>query len=189
MEKLLIIGAGGLGRMTLENSISDFDCYFVDDAYDIGEKVCDTKIVGKIIDLERLSEDYEYLICAIGNNLLRERITNFAIGLGYKIPNIISKSAYVSKYSKIGFGNVILNNVCIQNGAVIGNGVVITANSEIHHDCFVDDFSLIYSCSVIRTNAKIGKRVKIGSTVSISNDVVIEDDSVIENGEVRKWIY
>lgn len=185
MEKLLIVGAGGLGRMTLENSIDIFDCYFVDDAYDIGCSICDTRVVGKIVDLEKLSKDYKFLICAIGDNSLREKITNLAICFGYMIPNIISKSSYISKYSKIGYGNIILNNVCIQNGAMIGNGVVITANSEIHHDCYVDDFSLIYSCSVIRTNARIGKRVKIGSTVSISNDVIIEDDLVIENGEVR----
>lgn len=32
MKKLLIVGAGGLGRMTLEAALNDFECYFVDDA-------------------------------------------------------------------------------------------------------------------------------------------------------------
>ena len=186
MEKLLIVGAGGLGRMTLEIAINEYECCFIDDAYKVGDIICDAKIVGKINELEDLSNEYNYLVCAIGNNSLREIITNKAITFGYKIPNIVSKSAYISKYSILGYGNIIFNNVCIQNGATIGNGVVITANSEIHHDCCIDDFSLIYSCSVIRANAKIGKRVKIGSTVSISNDVIIEDDSIIDNGEVRK---
>ena len=185
MEKLLIVGAGGLGRMTLEHAINKYECCFIDDAYRIGDIICNTQIVGRISDLKLLSKTYKYLICAIGNNKLREEITNIAISYEYIIPNIIAKSAYISDYAKIGYGNIMLNNVCIQNGAVLGNGIVITANSEIHHDCKIDDYSLIYSCSVIRTYAKIGKRVKIGSTVSISNDVIIDDDSVIENGEVR----
>lgn len=185
MEKLLIVGAGGLGRMTLEHAQTKYDCYFVDDAYNQGDIICDTQIVGKILDLKLLSKIYKYLICAIGNNKLREEITNIAINYGYTIPNIIADSVYISNYAKMGFGNILLNNVCIQNGAALGNGIVITANSEIHHDCQIGDYSLIYSCSVIRTYAKIGKRVKVGSTVSISNDVIIDDDSVIENGEVR----
>lgn len=185
MKKLLIVGAGGLGRMTLEQAKSEYDCYFVDDAYAIDDLVCDSPIVGKVSDLKKLSIDYRYLICAIGNNKLREEITEKSLDFGYIIPNIICKTAYISDYASIGFGNIILQNVCVQNGAKLGNGIVIAANSEIHHDCEIGDFSLIYSCSVIRTYAKVGKRVKIGSTVSISNNVLIEDDSVIENGEVR----
>lgn len=184
MEKLLIVGAGGLGRMTMEAANDKYECFFVDDAYKSNEKVCDTIIVGKICDIEKLSKNFRHLICAIGNNVLREKITNEAISFGYNIPNIICKSAYVSSYSKIGYGNIFLNNVCIQNGAKIGNGVVITANSEIHHDCEIDDFALIYSCSVVRTYAKVGKRVKIGSNVSISNSMVVDDDLIIENGTV-----
>ena len=185
MEKLLIVGAGGLGRMTLEQAKTEYVCFFVDDAYVIGDLICDTPIVGNLSDLKKLRIDYNYLICGIGNNKLREEIIDKALSLGYAIPNVICKTAYISDYAKIGYGNIILQNVCIQNGAKLGNGIVIAANSEIHHDCEIGDFSLIYSCSVIRTYAKIGKRVKIGSTVSISNDVIIADDSVVENGEVR----
>ncbi len=185
MKKLLIVGAGGLGRMTLEQAKTEYDCYFADDAYVIGDLICGTPIVGNLSDLKKLRSDYNYLICCIGNNKLREEIINKAISLGYAIPNIICKTAYLSDYAKIGYGNIILQNVCVQNGAKLGNGIVITANSEIHHDCEIGDYSLIYSCSVIRTYAKVGKRVKVGSTVSIGNNTVIDDDSVIENGEVR----
>ena len=184
MEKLLIVGAGGLGRMTYEAASDKFECYFVDDAYTTSDYICGVKVVGKIPDIKILFKDYSNLICAIGDNKLRERITNDAIKIGYTIPNIICNSTYISKFYKIGFGNILLNNVCIQNGAVLGNGVVVTANTEIHHDCQVGDYSLIYSCSTIRTYANIGKRVKIGSNVTVSNSVKVADDYVINNGEV-----
>lgn len=185
MKKLLIVGAGGLGRMTLEAALNDFECYFVDDAQEVDNIICDTLVVGKISDLKKLKSDYDYLIVAIGNNSFREKLTNEAISMGYKIPTIINHTAYISKYSEIGYGTIILSNASVQNGAIIGNGVVITANVEIHHDCEISDYALIYSNSTIRTYAKIGNRVKIGSNVSISNSVAINDDEIIENGEVR----
>lgn len=183
-NKLLIVGAGGLGRMTMESAIAQYECYFLDDNYQKGTIICDCEVVGSISDLELLYPKYKNLIVAIGNNILREKLYKHAIHIGYCVPTIINDTAYVSNYCEIGSGTIILSNASIQNGAIIKNGVVITANVEIHHDCEVDDFALIYSNTTIRTNARVGKRVKIGSNVSISNDVIINDDEIINNGDV-----
>lgn len=185
MEKLLIIGAGGLGRMTMEAACDHYDCYFVDDNFQIDDEICGVKVVGKVIDLAYLKNDFYNAIVAIGNNKFREQLSNLLIEYGYNIPNIFNSTAYVSEFASFGYGCVVLSNASIQNGAHIGNGVVITANVEVHHDSSINDYALIYSNSTIRTYAKIGKRVKIGSNVSISNNIAIEDDCVIENGEVR----
>lgn len=101
--------------------------------------------------------------------------------IGYNFPNIICKSAYISPFAKIGQGCVFLNNVCIQNGAKVGNGV-LWIRGGIHHDGAVDDYTLIYSNSVVRTMACVGKRVKIGSTCTISNEKIIESDRIIADG-------
>lgn len=34
-EKLLLIGSGGLGRVTLEHALNEYNCAFVDDGYEI----------------------------------------------------------------------------------------------------------------------------------------------------------
>lgn len=185
MEKLLIIGAGGLGRMTMEAACDHYDCYFVDDNFQIDDEICGVKVVGKIIDLVHLKNDFHNAIVAIGNNKFREQLSNLLMKYGYNIPNIFHSTAYVSRFASFGYGCIVLSNASIQNGSRLGNGVVITANVEVHHDSSINDYALIYSNSTIRTYAKIGKRVKIGSNVSISNNVAIEDDYVIENGEVR----
>lgn len=36
-EKLLLVGAGGFGRVVLEHAIGVYDCAFVDDGQDICE--------------------------------------------------------------------------------------------------------------------------------------------------------
>ena len=186
MKKLIIIGAGGLGRMVLETALSlGYICAFVDDDTTLND-VCNTEVLGTIDKLPRYVGMFKYAICAIGNNALREKYNNYASSLGFKIPNIIHPSAYVSPYVRLGYGNIFLNNACVQNSAIIGNGVVIAANSEVHHDCEIDDYALVYPCSAIRTLAKVGKRVKIGSTVTVSNGAVIEDDKEIPDGSVVK---
>lgn len=185
MNKLLIVGAGGLGRMVLESASEYYDCYFIDDNYEIGSIICDTEVVGKIKDIQHLKNSFDYLIVAIGNNVFREELTNNALSYGYKVPNIFNHTAYISKYAKFGYGCIVLSNASIQNGACLGNGVVITANVEVHHDAEIFDFALVYSNSTIRTYAKIGQRTKIGSNVTIKNNTIIEPDSIIEDGEVR----
>ena len=48
---------------------------------------------------------------------MRERIYDMAKSLGYRFPNVLSPSAYISPYAKLGCGCVVLNNVVVQNGS------------------------------------------------------------------------
>lgn len=183
MEKLLLVGAGGFGRVVMEHAIEQqYDIAFVDDGYAIGTDVCGIKIVGHIEDLPTLIHDYKKLVVSIGNNKLRESVYKKAEEIGYDFPNIICKSVYISPFAKVGKGCVFLNNVSIQNGASVGNGVLLNPGVEIHHDGTVDDYALIYSNSVVRTMAYVGRRAKIGSTCTISNETVIEKDRIIADG-------
>lgn len=181
-ERLLLVGSGGFGRVVSEHAVTEYDCAFVDDGYAIGTIICGIPVVGKIADLAQLRDDYDKLLVTIGNNKLRESIYERAKELGYEFPNIVCQSSYVSPYSKLGWGCVLLNNVSVQNGSSVGNGVLLNHGVEIHHDCSIDDYCLIYSNSVVRTFANVGKRVLIGSNVTVSNDVVVGDDSDIKNG-------
>lgn len=183
-NRLIIVGAGGFGRVVSELARLEYDCVFVDDGFETGVRVCDIPVVGKVPDLKELRTVCDKLIVAIGNNNLREQIYANAEKWEYIFPNLIHTSAYVSNYSQIGKGCVFLQNTVVQNGASVGNGVLLNPGVEIHHDSNVDDFSLIYTNSVIRTYAHIGKRVRVGSNVTIGNDVVIADDMDIQNGEM-----
>lgn len=182
MEKLLLIGSGGFGRVTLEHAMNNYDCYFVDDGYSVGDTVCNVPIVGHIDDLEDLYKDYKNLVCTIGNNSIRESIYSRARKIGYIFPNIVCDSAYISTFAEVGEGRVILNNVVIQNGSHVGDGVILNPGVEVHHDSFVDDYCCIYTNSVVRTYAKVGKQIRLGSNVTIGNEAVVEQDSLIGDG-------
>ena len=182
--KLLIVGAGGFGRVTLEHASRQFDCAFVDDGQAVCAVVDGVEVVGGSSDLQRLHDEagFDQLIVTIGNNKLREELYRKAKALGYSFPNIICSSAYISPHAQIGCGCVLLNNVVVQNGGHVGDGVLLNPGVEVHNDAFVDDYALIYTNSIVRALAHVGKRVRIGSTVSISNNVNVADDSDVPNG-------
>lgn len=185
-EKLLLVGAGGLGRIVSEHAGKKYECFFLDDGVENDTEVCGVKVIGNIKDIEKLRNEHSLLIVCIGNNALREKIYTQATRLGYEFPNIIVDSAYISPYAKVGNGCVILNNAVVQNGAVVGDGVILNAGVEAHQDCRIGDCSLVYANSVIRSYAKVGRRVKVESTVTIGNNVVIEDDRIVESSILRQ---
>lgn len=83
-SKLLIVGAGGFGRVTLEHASRQFDCAFVDDGRAAGTVVDGVEVVGGSSDLQRLHDEagFDQLIVTIGNNKLREDIYSKAKALG-----------------------------------------------------------------------------------------------------------
>ena len=178
-EKLLLVGAGGFGRVVSELARLDYDCAFIDDGVNKGSIVCGIKVIGNTTNLGELFSTYKNIVITIGNNSIRKRIYEQTSKIGYSFPNLIHPSAYISPYANIGKGCVVLNNACIQNGASVGDLVLLNVGVEIHHDSFVDDFSLIYTNSVVRTYAKVGKCVKIGSNTTICNNAIIKDNFII----------
>ena len=58
-EKLLLVGAGGFGRMVAEQAMLQYDCAFVDDGQAMGTEICGIPVVGKISDLPKLHRSEE----------------------------------------------------------------------------------------------------------------------------------
>lgn len=102
--KLLLVDAGGFGRVTLEHASRHVDCAFVDDGWAAGAVVDGVEVVGGISDLQHLHDEagFDQLIVTIGNNKLREELYRTAKALGYSFPNIVCSSAYISSHAKIG---------------------------------------------------------------------------------------
>ena len=178
-EKLLLVGAGGFGRMVAEQAMRQYNCAFVDDGQAVGTEICGISVVGGISDLPELRKEYSLLVVGIGNNQFRTQVYEKAKALGFAFPNIVAPSAYISPNAKVGCGCVVLQNACVQNGASVGDGVLLNAGTEIHCDAAVGDYTLIYTNSVVRTGATVGNFARIGSNCTISNNTTVPDGADI----------
>ena len=182
MEKLLLVGAGGFGRVVLEHASGLYDCAFLDDGDAV--VVDDVPVIGKTSDVASFYPEYKLLLVTIGNNKLREQLYIEATSIGYSFPNIIHPSAYVSPHAHIGSGCVILNNAVVQNNARCGDGCILNPGVELHHDSSIGNYCLIYTNSVIRSLTTVGDRVWMGSNVTISTSAIVPNDEKVEDGNV-----
>jgi len=184
MEKLLLVGAGGFGRVVLEHANQQYDCAFLDDGD--ATVVDEVPVIGKTSEVASFYPEYKLLLVTIGNNRLREQLYKEAAAIGYIFPNIIHPTAYISPHAHIGTGCVILNNAVVQNNATCGDGCILNPGVELHHDSTVGSCCLIYTNSVVRSLTHVGDRVWIGSTATVSTSAVVPDDTTIGDGEVFK---
>lgn len=184
MEKILLVGAGGFGRVVLEHASGLYDCAFLDDGD--ATFVDGIPVIGNTDDIASFYPEYKMLVVTIGNNALRERIYKAASDIGFTFPNIIHQSAYISPHAHIGSGCVILNNAVVQNNAKCGDGCILNPGVELHHDSSIGNYCLIYTNSVVRSLTHVGDRVWIGSNVTVSTSAKVPEDAVIYDGAVYK---
>ena len=58
-EKLLLVGAGGFGRMVAEQAMLQYDCALVDDGQAVGTEICGIPVIGNLADLPELRKEYQ----------------------------------------------------------------------------------------------------------------------------------
>ena len=85
-KKLLLVGAGGFGRMVAELAMLQYDCAFVDDGQPVDAEICGIPVVGGLADLPELRKEYGLLVVGIGNNRFRAQMYEKEKTLGYGFP-------------------------------------------------------------------------------------------------------
>ena len=157
MAKLLMLGRGQYSFIVEEIAMSFFDeIAFLDD-----NAVSCSNVVGKIQDYKSFVKDYEYAVVSIGNPNVRLDLTKKLQMVGYKIPTLISKSAYVSPSAKIEIGCVIepmaiVNpNTVIEKCSLISAGAVVNHNSTVKEGCHIDCGAVVMSNSTVKEKTKV----------------------------------
>lgn len=159
---LLIIGAGGHGRVVAE--IAE-DCgyeniAFLDDNNEIA--------IGKIADIEKYAGRYQYACVGIGNNKLRSELISRMEKIGYKLPALIHPTAYVSKSAIIGESTVVEPSAIINANAVVGKGCIISLGAIVDHDAIIENYVHV------NAGAIVGAGVGIQSYTKLESGKVIE---------------
>lgn len=183
---LLILGAGGQGKVVLEcalytklfNNIS-----FLDDNR-VGQEVLGHLVIGKIEEYTKLRKNYEYAFVAIGDNTLRLKLIDALLKEGYKVPILIHSNAIVSSYCQIGQGTIILAGAIVNTRSEIGKGVIVNTASIVEHDCKVADGVHLSPGSRMGGGVVIGERTWVCIGATIIDHIHIGSDCMIAAGAV-----
>ncbi len=159
-KNLLILGAGMFGTVVKElaEEMGVFEKIdFLDDTFGSGEFEGNyhEQSIGKLEDYEKFFPDYEYAIVSIGDPDLRMEWTKKLYYGHYKIPIIVSKSAYISKSAQLSRGVVVGPMAVINSITHVGEGTFVLAKSVVDHNSFVADYCNIQCGTVVMPSAAV----------------------------------
>ena len=177
-KKLIIIGAGGHGRVCAEAaSLSGYsEIAFLDD-----RKVEGLPVIGTLNDIEKYTGEYCFFV-AIGDNSLRKKILKNVKELGGELASIIHPFSSVSKSAEIGEGTVIMAGAVINPGARICRGVIVNTCSSVDHDCVLKDFCHIGVGAHLAGTVIVGETSFVGAGTAVINNITIGDGVTIGAG-------
>lgn len=178
MEKLIIIGAGGHGRVVSETA--ELNGYKKIDFLDDANK---QTAVGKVSDFIKYIDEADFIV-AIGSNAARMKIQSDLKKKGANIISLVHPNAIVSQSVSIGKGTVVMAGAVINAGALIGDGAIINTCASVDHDCKIGDFSHISVGARICGTVAIGKSTWIGAGTTVINNIKICDECLIGAGAV-----
>ena len=159
MKKLLIIGAGGHGRVLSETALAcGYDRVdFLDDD--------NPRAIAGTDRAEALAGSYDGVVVSIGNNDLRRTLIRRLWDVGAPIARLIHPRAFVAPSASLGEGTVVLPMAVVHTNAKVGKGCIISIGALVDHDATVEDFSHIDAGAVVAAGKRAGGRIEAGEVV------------------------
>ena len=180
-NKVIVIGAGGHAKVVIE--LLKAGGYQIDYcvANEGGQRFCmDVPVVFGDEHLGRLRKDgYSLVFPAIGSNMLRARLAQQVLELGFDLVNALSPSAIVSPSATIGRGVAIMAGAIIYAESRIDDLAVINTGSVVDHDCHIGYASHLAPNTALAGNVKVGELAFIGIGTSVAPEITIGKNSTI----------
>ncbi|MGX5690567.1 acetyltransferase [Arcticibacter tournemirensis] len=190
-KKIILIGAGGHCKSCMD-VIASAGEYAIESIVDVpeksGHKILSSYISATDEDIPRLvkNKDCTFLITLgqIKTPDRRKELYLFLKELGATLAVVISKSAYVSSYSQIGDGTIVMHNALVNADSSIGSNSIINTGALIEHDCVIGSNVHVSTQSIVNGGCTIGEGTFIGSNSVINNNISIVSGVVIGSGSV-----
>ena len=155
----------------------------------LDNKILGYKVIGSDLDLESLVKKFKYALITVGHIKsanLRIRLFKLAKKACFILPSIISPNSYVSKYSRIGEGTIVMHHAIINANTFIGDNCIVNSKALIEHDCSILNHCHISTNASINGGVKIGSKCFIGSNVITKDNIQIKENSFIKAGTLIK---
>ena len=170
-QNLLIVGAGIYGMVAKEvaKSMAFFDrIAFIDDCND--QTPDGTPTIGTTKDLALLSGEYSYVVVAIGNPVVRQKmIQTIEEETLLQLATLVSPRAYVAPSAQLGKGCIIEPMSVVHTGCVLGKGCLICAGAVVNHA------SLCGDCVQVDCNATVTGNTVVPSGIKVPSGTVYQN--------------
>lgn len=178
MKELYLYGASGHAKPILDIFFQNGEK--VSKIYDDNPKI--TEIFG--VEVLKSSSKFDFnqsAVISIGNNRIRKKI---ATELPFNYIKAVHPKSYVSEFTQLGEGTVVMANVSVNPDALIGEHCILNTGCVIEHDCKIDDFVHISPNASLAGNVLVGEGTHIGIGASVIQGIKIGKWATVGAGAV-----
>ncbi len=191
MEDILLIGFGGHCKSIID-SIENRGIYNIYGIIDIKEKIGQGYKGYKVLGTDdNLQEFYNkgiknVFICIgyIGNSNVRNKLYKIVKNIGFKLPNIIDKTAIIANNVDLGEGIFIGKRAVLNSNVKICNMSIINTGAIVEHESYIGEFSHISIGSILCGNVKVEENVFIGANSTIIQGINVGENTIIGAGSI-----
>jgi len=171
MKRLLILGAGGHGKVMAE--VAEATCEwnqiaFLDDRHATLNGKLRWPVLDSIRHADRFVSSYSHVAIAVGDSALRLDWLSMLSLYGFKTPALIHPAAWVSPSAVLGASCVVMANATVQADANLGQGCIINTGASVDHDCCLSDGVHVCPGASLGGDVCVGK----GSWLGIGSAVI-----------------
>ena len=184
MRDLMIIGAGGYGRVIADiaQKLGTYKTVsFLDDG--TSKTVMGLPVVGKTSDAEKYVGAADVFV-AIGDSQARKDFMERLLAMGANVPVLIHPSAVIGACVEIGAGTAVMAGAVINPCSRLGKGVILNTRSSVDHDCVIGDYCHISVGVCVAGTVELGHKVCLDAGVTVNHNVKICDNCIIGAGAV-----
>lgn len=187
-EKIIIYGAGGLGReilqivrMTLCRDGAQV-LGFVDDGVPPGTVRNDAVVLGGAGYLDTLREPFSVVFGFSSPGAKKDLYTRLKKNPLASFPNAVHPCASISEYTSLGEGVVVSTSCFVSVNATLGDCVFLNNGAMVGHDAAVGAFSSVMPAAAISGNVTIGECCLVGVHSAIRQGVSIGSNCTVAMG-------
>lgn len=190
VERIVVIGAGGFGRETLdiiEAMVAAGEALHLLGVVDAGPRQ---------VELERLSErgvvylgtEEEWLpgisgderfVVAIGSPAVRETVARRLTAAGLRTITLIHPRAVIGSQARIGDGVVIASGVQVSTNVTLGDHVHLNPASVIGHDATLADFVSVNPGAIVSGEVTVERGVLVGAGAVVLQGLTVGGGATI----------
>ncbi len=185
MKNIIVIGSGGHGRSVAESILQSGELNlvgFVDDSFTPNATLWGYPILGKINDLAEAQHLADFVVVAIGNNTLREKIFAQLNDLDFKLASVFHPKSIVSPSAIIGEGTVIMAGGIVGTEAKLGRGVIVNCGATVDHHCIVEDFGHLGVNTCMAGGSSLGALAWLQAGSALGYGVSVPEKTIILPG-------
>jgi sugar O-acyltransferase (sialic acid O-acetyltransferase NeuD family) len=192
MKPIVIVGAGGFGKIVLDilkdqNKIAaTWDVLgFLDENRELeGKAINSYMVLGGLDWLEKNQNRNPNCVCAIGSPQTRKEVVQRLEKIGVNFVNVVHPITYISDSVILGRGVVVCAGTHLTPNTVIGDFVHVNVGCAIGHDVFVGPYCTISALVNINGYDRLDEGVFVGGGAVFIPKVSVGKWSTIGAGAV-----